>query len=334
VVDKRADIWAFGVVLYEMLNGKQPFAGETVSDTLAAVLRAEPHWDAIPLAMRRLVRRCLEKNPKRRLRDIGEARVVIEDVLSGSAEEQSDSVAPKPLPARLGPWAAAVALSMVAGFALAFAYLRQQPSEPQTLRYSIALPPKTTLDGMSLSPDGRYLALALLSEGKTNLWLRALDALASQRLAGTDSARFPFWSPDNRFIGFFADDKLKKIAVAGGTPQTLCDAPRGVGGAWNGDGTIVFGFRAGGLQRVQAEGGVPARGSGEEGRPRFPAFLPDGRQFLFNVPSRFATQSRPAGIYTGSLDSSADRHLLPDNSDAAATLANTISMLLVLASVL
>src|SRR5204863_8604889 len=107
------------------------------------------------------------------------------------------------------------------------------------------------------------------------------------------------------------------IAVAGGPAQSLCDALRGVGGAWNRDGTIIFGVRASGLQRVPAEGGVPARVSGEEGRPRFPAFLPDGRQFLNNVPGRFATQSRPAGIYAGSLDSSADHHILGDNSVAA-----------------
>ena len=189
--------------------------------------------------------------------------------------------------------------------------------EPQTLRFSVALPQKTTLDGMSLSPDGRYLAMALLSEGKTTLWLRALDALESQRLPGTDSARFPFWSPDSRFIGFFTDDKLKKIAVAGGPAQTLCDALRGVGGTWNRDGTIIFGVQPVGLQRVSAEGGVSARVSHDEVESSFPTFLPDGKQFLYLVPRRYASQSHPAGIYAGSLDSSADRHLLTDNSDAA-----------------
>jgi Tol biopolymer transport system component len=319
-VDKRADIWAFGVVLYEILTGKQPFAGETVSDTLAAVLRAEPQWDAIPAGMRRLVRRCLERNPKRRLRDIGEARVVIEDVLAGSAEEQLVAAAPRPGAhtwlLRLSPWLAAALL--LTTLVISWLYFRQTPPAERVVRAIVALPAKTFVHSFALSPDGRYLTLAARVDGARRLWLRPLDAPDPQPLPGTEEAQYPFWSPDSRYIGFFAQGKLKKIAVNGGPARNLCDAPDGRGGTWNREGVIVFapsGGNRSGLQRVPAGGGVPSPFTrAESGAHRFPIFLPDGRRVLYLANA--AKTPEQNGIILTSLDSKESRQLLPDLSNA------------------
>jgi eukaryotic-like serine/threonine-protein kinase len=317
VVDKRADIWAFGVVLYEMLTGKQPFAGETVSDTLAAVLRAEPQWDAIPVGMRRLVRRCLEKNPKRRLRDIGEARVVIEDVLAGSAEEQLVAAPPQhSWLLRLSPWLAAALL--LTTLVISGVHFRETPPAERVVRTTIALPPKAAVQSFVLSPNGRYLILAARVDGTQRLWLRPLDALDPQPLPGTEEGQYPFWSPDSRYIGFFAQGKLKKIVVSGGPVQSLCDVPDGRGGTWNRDGVIVFapaGASGSGLQRVPAGGGVPSAVTrAETGAHRFPIFLPDGRRVLYLATLPKTDQS---GIFFASLDSKESRRLLPDVSNVS-----------------
>jgi Tol biopolymer transport system component len=320
VVDRRADIWAFGVVLYEMLTGKQPFAGETVSDILAAVLRAEPQWEGIPAEMRRLIRRCLEKNPKRRLQAIGEARVVIEDVLAGSTEEQPASAAKASgvsRALRFSPWVLAAAL-LFTSLVISWLYFRQtQPAERVT-RTTVALPAKAVVHSFALSPDGRYLTLAAQVDGTQRLWLRPLDAPDPQPLPGTEEGQYPFWSPDSRYIGFFTQGKLKKIAVTGGPAQNLCDAVEGRGGTWNSEGVIVFGTASGvgaGLQRVQEGGGVPSSVTRADGAGhRFPTFLPDGHRILY-----LATISKTPdqnGIFLASLDSRESRRLFPDLSNA------------------
>ena len=198
IVDKRADIWAFGVVLYEMLTGTQPFAGATVSDTLAAVLRTEPDWDAVPAPMRSLVRQCLEKDPKQRLRDIGDARIA----LASSPEVVAPSA-----PKRVLPWAIAAAAAVVAGIALWGPWRATSPVSQPLIRLDVELPQYRNIGRASgkvvLSPDGtRVVYTGLGSDGKNRLYTRKLDQDQVTPLAGTEDGYAPFFSPDGQFIGF------------------------------------------------------------------------------------------------------------------------------------
>jgi hypothetical protein len=310
-VDKRADIWAFGVVLYEMLTGKRLFEGETISDTLAHVLTKEPDLGNVPAQARRLVERCLEKDPKRRLRDIGDAMALLEGVppaASPAAGARSKL-----------PWlVAAAAVLAVVLLALGWVYFRGASPLQRNARFEVSPPGKSTLVFFELSPDGRYLAVSAREAGRNRLWLRPLDSLVFQALPGTEEATYPFWSPDSAFIGFFAQGKLKKIALAGGPPQTLCDASDGRGGTWNRDGVVVFSPGPGSaLSRVPAVGGVPApvtRLASSQEFHRFPIFLPGGNRFLYLVNG---DKPETNGIYAGSLDGTPPVRILPDESSAA-----------------
>jgi serine/threonine protein kinase/Tol biopolymer transport system component len=330
-VDKRTDIWAFGCVLYELLTARQAFPGETLSDTIAAVLDSEPNWQSLPLTtpskIRDLLRRSLQKERDRRLRDIGDARIEIEDALA-VPKDAGPTQAGVPLTdaaqrksrERLA-WAIGAIAIVIAALALgAFAYFRNVPQDAQTIRFFVSPPETWTLtrqlgltgaspNPLAVSPDGHRIALVATSaDGRTLLWVRSLDTLNAHPLAGTEGAARPFWSPDSRLLGFFAGGKLKKIDVSGGPPLTLCDAPDDRGGTWSQDGVIVFAPRPdSALQKVSDSGGTPIATTvlapGEVHRG--PVFLPDGRHFLYR-----AKMDRGTGlIYIASLDST-DRKLL------------------------
>jgi serine/threonine protein kinase len=277
-VDRRCDIWSFGVVFFEMLSGKRLFSGETISDTLAAVLRADIDWSllpkTIPTKTQALLRRCLTRDRKLRLQAIGEARIAIDEYLNNPAASSEVILVENPV-----------------------------------IRFEVSTPPTADLSSVAISPDGLYLAFVGLSEGQQKLWLRPLDQLAARPLAGTEGARNPFWSPDSRSIGFFAEGKLKRIDVAGGLPQVVANALHGSGGTWNRDGVIVFSPAVGSpLFRVPASGGesvvVTRVDPPLQMQHAFPHFLPDGRQILF---SSWGTEF---GIYLGSLDSAVSRKLV------------------------
>ena len=294
-VDKRADIWSFGVVLWEMLTGRRLFAGETVSHTLADVLRAPIAFDALPTgtppAVHRLLRRSLERDPKQRLHDIADARIEIDEALEAPGDDRGALPAPVTVSLRHRVRLASAVMvgAIVAAGVMAWT-MRGRPVDPVQSRFLITTPEMPSLGYLSISPDGRRLAfVARSSSGSPTLFVRALDSVEAQPLPGTENAIFPFWSPDSRHIGFAAQGKLKRIEVAGGPPQNICDSPGFAGGTWNADGLILFGQVPGGsISRVPASGGEPTKvtaldAARKEQGHALPVFLPDGRHFLFRA---------------------------------------------------
>ena len=286
-VDKRSDIWSFGVLLHEMLTGRRLFEGETVSDVLAAVLKTEPDWAGLPAAtppaVRRLLARCLERDAKRRLRDIGEARLVLEAAASGAA---TDAAAPETRRRGLAPVAVGVvaiataALGAWAGRTL----LPEAPRAPRVVRLVHPLPAHrsaiTSVDGggLALSPDGTRLAYV----SERRLYLRSLDSLRAVAIPGTEGGSRPFFSPDGEWLGFSAAGSLKKVDLHGGGAVTIARISGDA--SWGRDGQILVGSAVAGVQRVPAAGGDAVTLVAPE-----PGFLfgdlqvlPDGRSFLYS----------------------------------------------------
>ena len=306
--DKRADIWAFGVVLWEMLTGKRIFEGETVSHTLAFVITKDPDWNALPghtpPSIRRLLRRCLEKDRKRRLPDIATAQMEIDDAVTTSETEvavtrAAPQIPPvRPLWRRALPWAfgAAATLGLAMVIALWAPWRTPPPLAPVRVSSELGVAASLGTGGapgssLALSADGRLLAFVAepSAGGVSRLYIRRMDQLEATALPGSDNARDPFFSPNGAWLAFFADGKLKKVSVTGGAAVAICDAPAGRGGWWAEDGTIAFvpdstpDMR---IFRVSADGGTPepvtTREQGEF-LHRWPQSLQGGRAILFTA---------------------------------------------------
>jgi len=276
-VDKRADIWAFGVVLHEMLTGRRLFAGEDVSETLAAVIKEEPRWDGVPAKVQRLLKSCLEKDPKRRLRDIGDAWRLLEEAPGQPPASQ-----------RSLPWkAASAALALALAVVLWVAWRATRPVDHPLMRFSADLGPDAVAGQHStaiISPDGTRIAFPARGPGGVQIATRLIDQSQATILSGTEGAADPFFSPDGQWIGFFADQKLKKISVQGGAPFTLCEAVYPRGAAWGEDGNIIVALDGLHLSRIPEAGGTPQIVAKPEDHGlrtyRWPQILPGGDTLL------------------------------------------------------
>jgi serine/threonine protein kinase len=313
-VDKRTDLWAFGVVLLEMLTGRPVFEGETVAHVLAAVLARDTDLSALPARtptpIRRLLRRCLEKDRKRRMESATDARLEIEEALTEPTAEVTPAATARLAGSSYLAWMIAV-IAVVAALSLGFVHFREKPTNEPTLRYTMNVP-ESIIPSVAISPDGRYIATAAGGVVLANqeLFIRRLDSLQAQPVPGTEGALYPFWSPDSRYVAFAAQRRLKKIAVDGGPVQTLCDLPGTFqGGTWNRDETILFSANNT-LVSVPASGGIPVEIPDLQGV--YPAFLPDGRHFL--SVKYVIGQADQAGIWISSLDGKETRRILADRS--------------------
>ncbi len=330
--DPRSDLFAFGAVLYEMASGRKAFEGKSQASLIAAILKEEPRpisslQPASPPALDRLVRACLAKDPAERIQSARDARIALEWIADAAPSEAT----PTPVERGRGrreaiAWGVSLVLALAAG-GLALRPSSRPETNERLVRFTVQ-PPKgpqasqgpggTGAIEMTLSPDGKHLILGSPDDrGRDMLWVRSLDRLDARPLAGTEEARYPFWSPDGTQVGFFVDGFLKKVSFPGGAAQVVCRAPTGRGGAWNRDGVILFSAdKYGPLFRVSAEGGEPAAVTEDRSKDgvshRWPQFLPDQDHFIYVVSARSAEAS---GLFVGSLGSKESKPILAGLSD-------------------
>ncbi len=321
-VDARTDIFAFGCVLYELITGHRAFDGKTSSSVMAAVLATKPRPidELVPLtppALERIVSRCLAKDPEDRWQSARDVAAELQWVSQGGSKVGLPAVVTVRRRTREGlAWAACgVAALMAIGFSIA--WMRRAPEPPPVVRFPLISPPGVQNPSPPvMSPDGRHIAFAADGDGKRLIWVRSLDSLEARPLTGTDGVLRPFWSPDSRFLAFMAGGKLKKVDIAGGPPQTICDAQYGADGSWSQEGVILFdGRSADPLWRVPAAGGVRQPFVFEDGKPEgtpgtgWPEFLPDGKHFLYTLGG-----GTDMTLMVGSLDSKVSKLLFKTTS--------------------
>ena len=330
-IDRRTDIWAFGCVLYEMIVGRPAFAGPTTADTIAAVMERPVNWTAIPAdaapAITRVLRRCLQRDPKQRLRDIADARLELEDTTTDAAASTAPAT-------RKWLWIGTTTGLLATGFALGALTMpttRSTSDIDRPAHFVVPLPstPLGALDFPSavISPDGTRIVYVGSRGGRTQMFQRILNAIDPVPIAGTTNAISPFFSPDGQWVAFFSDGQLKKVNLQGGQPIALCDAPVGLGGSWGSHDVIAFAAATGsGLSRVSADGGTTQRltmldvAQGEFSH-RWPQWLPDGETILFTVGmsgtwsnAEIVAQSVTSGKRTVLVRGGTNPHYLSDGS--------------------
>jgi Tol biopolymer transport system component len=333
-VDHRSDIFSFGAILYEMLSGRRAFHGDSPAETMSAILKEDPadlsetNHNISP-ALERLVNHCLEKNPQGRFhsaRDLAFALEALSDVTTTSERTMTVPAMPasRPRARERFMWLSLIAVLLIAAALFAFLYSRRGPAQ-SPVAFSIAAPEKTNFNQLAISPDGRNLLFVANAEGKRQLWLRPLNSIAApQPLPATEGANgFPIWSADSRSIAFLAGDKLKRIDLDQGTPQTICSIEavatgRGFSGTWNRDGVILFFLGRSGIYRVPAAGGQPIPVpvldvSRNDLVYRWPWFLPDGNHFLCLGTTNLNEEPT---VYLASLDGKPAKRLLAADSNA------------------
>ena len=326
--DHRSDIFAFGAILYEMLSGRMAFARPGGPETFAAILHDEVaslsdmHPNVAP-GIARLVERCLEKKPGARFQSTRDLAFALEDLAAPSGKTWQPAVAAPRRPSWRSPLvAAAAAVALIVATAFVLSYLRDEETGRLPVRFQVT-PPGTvsytaTASFVEVSPDGDRLAMSATTKtGTSMIWIRPLDSLAFEPVAGTERGTQPFWSSDGASLGFFADGRVKRVTLGGGAVQTVCSvSQQGTGGAWQRDGTILISSIRGPIMRVAASGGTPEpvtvlNASAGEHTHLFPVFLPDDRRFLYYA---LSSDSAKSGIYVKSLDSNDPRLVVPGGS--------------------